>query len=165
MSQGPGSNENAGTTQVVDFGEARSQRLDEKRRKTERIFFKQLLSVYCVTDGENSKQATMRAIDPIDISEDGFSFQVPHNTENPWPTSADRLAIRLYFSQDTYLPVHLKIVNSKPCIENGVRYVRYGCSVDKALSSYSAYQQFVRFLKAYAEHAHKDMGDVTLFYL
>ncbi len=146
--------------QVVDFGEARAQRLDEKRRKTERIFFQHLLGVYSVTGN-----AQMRPIELIEVSEDGCSFQVPFDAAKPWPADSRELPIRLYFSQDTYIPVMLTVVNSRPSIENGTRYVRYGCTVDKTMSSYPAYQQFVKFLALYSEHAHKDKGEVSVFYL
>lgn len=160
MPQEPNENTSPAIHHVVDFEKAREQRLDEKRRKAERIFFKHLLSVYCVV-GESQ----MRPIELIEVSEDGCSFQVPFDPKDPWPNRADDMPIRLYFSQDTYIPIHLKVVNSKPCIDKGVRYIRFGCAVDKSLSSYPAYEQFVKFLKLYSEHAHKDMGDVTVFYL
>jgi hypothetical protein len=145
---------------VVDFNEVRAQRLEEKRRKTERIFFKSLLSVYSVV-GEHA----MRPIELIDVSEDGCSFQIPFDPDRPWPNDMSEIPLRMYFSQDTYLEICVKIQNSRPCIESGARYVRFGCAVDATMKSYPAYQQFVKFLKLYSEHAHKDMGDVTIFYL
>jgi hypothetical protein len=161
MSQRTGNTGESSTKQIVDFNEARAQRMDEKRRKTERIFFKNLLSVYCVTE-----TAKMRPIEILDVSENGCSFQVPFDGDHPWPTDAEReLPIRFYFSQDTYLLVHFKVENARPCISQGARYTRFGCSVDTGLSSYLAYQQFVRFLKMYSEHAHKDAGDVSVFYI
>lgn len=150
-----------GIKSVVDFSEVREQRLDEKRRKTERIFFKQMLGVYCVT----SSASKMKPIEVIDVSENGCSFQVPFDSADANPIDTDDLPIRLYFSQDTYIEVRLKVQNSRPCIDNGARYVRYGCLIDETLSSYPAYQGFVRFLKLYSEHAHKDKGDVSVFYL
>lgn len=144
---------------VVDFKQAREQRLQEKRRKAERIFFKHLLGVYTVTGDQ------MRPIELLDISEDGCSFQVPFDPRKPWPADTNDIPLRLYFSQDTYLPIVVKVENSNPLIDGGVRYVRYGCSVDKSTSSFEAFQQFVRFLKLYAEHAHKDAGNATQFYL
>ncbi len=158
MSQRTG--ESAETEQVVDFTEARAQKLDEKRRKTERIFFKHLLSVYSVTGNDQ-----MRAVELIEVSEEGCSFQVPFDPNRPWPKDENELPIRLYFSQDTYIPIVLRIQNSRSCIDDGRRFMRFGCSVDKSLTSYPAYQQFVKFLKAYSEHSHRDMGDVTVFYL
>jgi len=148
---------------VVDFNEVRAQRLDEKRRKTERLFFKQLLSVYSVAGNSG-----MTPVELVDISEDGLAFQVPYDrtgTAKPWPADTDNVPIRLYFSQDTYLEVYVKIVNSRPAIDRNAAYVRYGCAVDQKTASYAAYQQFVRFLEMYSEHAHKDLGDATVFYL
>ncbi len=145
---------------VIDFGQARAQRLEEKRRKTERIFFKQILGIYSVTNNDDARQ-----IEIVDVSEEGVSFQVPFNSTDPWPKDKSEIPIRLYFSQDTYLPITLQIQNSRPYIENGVRFTRYGCKVDNTLSSYVAYLRFVQFMKTYAEHAHKDTGKVTFFYL
>ena len=147
-------------SQVVDFSEARAQRMDEKRRKTERIFFKHLLGIYCVAESTELKQVEL-----MDVSEEGLSFQIPFSTKDVWPRNEKDIPLRLYFSQDTYLPILLRIQNSRPYIEGGVKYLRFGCAVDKSLSSYEGYLQFVRFLTAYSEHAHKDTGKVTLFYL
>lgn len=145
---------------VVDFNEARNQKLEEKRRTTERIFFKHLLNVYSIVG-----KGGMFPIEFIDVSEDGCSFQVPYNPEKPWPTSTTDVPLRIYFSQDTYLEIHVTIQNSRPSIEDNKRYVRYGCAVDRNLASYEAYVQFVRFLKLYSQQAHKDLGDVSIFYL
>ncbi len=164
MPQGPGKPGNTSDTterQVIDFNQMRAQKLEEKRRKTERIFFKHLLSVYTVIG--NSRQ--MAAIDVIDISEDGIAFQVPFNSEKPWPATSSDIPMRLYFSQDTYLEVLATVVNSRPSIEHGVRYTRYGCQIDQTTSSYPAYQQFVKFMKLYAEQSHKDIGDTSVFFL
>lgn len=160
MTQGPGNTKHTSKQHVIDFNEARAQKMEEKRRTTERIFFKHLLNVYSVVGNGN-----LRPIEFIDMSEEGCSFQVPHDPENPWPTDSKDLPLRIYFSQDTFLEIRANIQNSRPSIENNRRYVRYGCSVDKTTASYTAYQQFVKFLKLYSEHAHKDQGDMTVFYL
>ncbi|MBI3534707.1 MAG: hypothetical protein HY072_04395 [Deltaproteobacteria bacterium] len=147
--------------QVVDFVELRAQKIDEKRRKAERILFQQLLNVYCVTENYG-----LRPIDLVEVSEEGCSFQVPFDQNHLWPKDIkERFVFRLYFSQDTYLPVHVNIANSRPYIDNNGRFTRYGCSVDKTTTTYPAYQQFVKFLKLYSEHAHKDQGNKTVFYI
>jgi hypothetical protein len=146
--------------QVVDFNQARAQKLEEKRRKTERIFFKHLLSVYSVVGDRE-----MMPIEFLDLSEQGCSFQIPYDPANPWPKDANDVPLRIYFSQDTFLEIRVKIQNSRPSIEGNRRYVRYGCAIDTSVSSYEAYAQFVRFLKTYSEHAHKDRGDLTVFYI
>ena len=151
--------QSAEKTKVVDFTQAREQKLEEKRRRTERIFFKNLVSVYSVID-----RGRMLPIELVDVSEDGCAFQVPLNLKNPhpWPQQSYELPIRMYFSQDTYLEILVEIQNSRPVYENDKRYVRYGCSVDKNLTAYPAYQQFVKFLRFYAEHSHKDKGDLSI---
>ena len=144
---------------VVDFTEMREKRLVEKRRNNERVFFKNLLSVFTVTG--NGK---VHPIEVIEVSEEGLSFHVPANQNSSWLGKIPEIPIRLYFSRDTYLEVLVRIVNSRPAIEKGERYTRYGCSVDPETKSYPTYQLFVKFLKLYSENSHKDMGDVTAFY-
>lgn len=145
---------------VIDFSQAREQKLEEKRRKTERIFFTHLLGVYTVTGDRR-----MLPIEVLDLSEEGVAFQVPHESKQPWPTELVEFPLRLYFTQDTYLEIRAKIQNSRPSIDKNQRYTRYGCAVDASTQSYPAYVQFVRFMKLYAEHAHKDLGDISVFYL
>ena len=87
-------------SRVVDFNEVRAQKLEEKRRKTERIFMNHFLGVYCVT-GNNS----MHQIEMVDLSEEGCSFQVPFDGNKPWPAELQDLPVRLYFSQDTSVPI------------------------------------------------------------
>jgi hypothetical protein len=146
--------------QVIDFQSVRTQRLEDKRRKTERIFFQNLLGMYAVGSGEE-----VVPLELIEVSEEGCSFKVPFSSKNPWPKTKDDVPLRMYFSQDTYLQIRVTIKNSKPYIEEGGKYIRYGCEVDKTLSSYQAYCQFVQFLKAYSEHAHQDTGKASFFYL
>ena len=160
MSKNNNSSGNTDTSKVVDFKKIRSEKMEEKRRKTERIFFKTLLGIYTVTE-----ESGLKAVEIMDVSEEGCAFQVPYDSENIWPKSSKEITVRFYFSQDTYLPVTLHIQNSRPYIENGMKYLRYGCKVDQKVSSYQAYKQFVQFLGLYATHSHKDMGSVTHFYL
>ncbi len=144
---------------VVDFREAREQKLELKRRATERVLFRSLLSVYCVAGHDR-----LRAIEVVDVSEDGIGFQVPFDSRNPWPSQGEEVPIRLYFSQDTYIEVQVKIQNSRPGIDHGNRTVRYGCTVDKTLTSYPAFLAFVGFLKAYSVHSREDHGNVSISY-
>lgn len=145
---------------VIDFTQIRNQKMEDKRRKNERVFINNILGVYCVT-GENS----MHQIEMIDLSEGGCAFQVPHNAEKAVPVQETGFPIRLYFNQDTFLEVHANIENSRPSIQNGTRYVRYGCSIDTNTTSYAAYQAFVKFLKIYAEVSKKDKGNVSVFFV
>ncbi len=147
-------------SQVIDFTQIREQKLEEKRRTTERVFFKHLLSVYTVA-GRDS----MFPVDIMDVSDDGIAFQVPFDPQKPWPADLKAFPLRLYFSQDTYMEVHVSIQNSRAAIENHARFLRLGCAIDKTTSSYPAYQSFVHFLKSYCSLAQKDKGGTSIFYL
>lgn len=151
---------NNSENRVINLNEVREQRLEEKRRKTERIFMNQFLGVYCMT-GSNS----MHQIEVVDVSEEGLGFQVPFNAEKPFPITDKNFPIRLYFNQESYLQVYVTIHNSRPVIQNGTRYTRYGCGVDQTTSTFAAYQAFVKFLQVYGEVAQKDNGDVNVFFV
>ncbi|MCC7440687.1 MAG: PilZ domain-containing protein [Bdellovibrionales bacterium] len=146
--------------QVIDFNSKREERLQEKRRKTERIFFKHLLGIYCVTGNSEMQQ-----VEFVDVSEEGCSFQVPFTDNVAGPKEKENIPVRIYFSQDTYLPILVTVQNSAQSIVEGRRYIRYGCSIDTKTATYDAYKQFVKFLHMYAEQAHRDNGKVTFFYL
>jgi hypothetical protein len=153
-------NPHATSGELVDFGKAREQKIEDKRRKTERVFFRNLLGVYCVTAPD-----AMAGVELVDVSEDGVAFQVRFDAKNPWPRDMAELPLRLYFTEESYLEIGVRIQNSRQTIEAGTRMVRYGCTVDKEWSSYEAYLQFVRFLKSYAEHNHRDTGHTKISYL
>jgi hypothetical protein len=149
------------TNRVIDLNEVRTQRLEDKRRKTERVFMNQFLGVYCMT-GDNS----MHQIEIVDVSEEGLGFQVPVDTGKANPIGMKDFPIRLYFNQESYLQVHVTVQNQRSAKgENGTRYTRYGCSVDPSTSTYPAYQAFVKFLKVYGEVSQKDKGDVNVFFV
>ena len=150
--------------QVVDFVAKREQKMEEKRKNAERVFFKNLLSVYCVVG-----QTKMHPVEMIEVSENGCSFQVQMDTgasvKGTGLEQGSDVPLRLYFSQDTFICVNFKVMNMRQSIESGKRYVRFGCAVDSDISTYEAYVQFVRFLKAYSTAATQDRGDVSVFYL
>ena len=147
-------------SQLIDFSQIREKAMGEKRRQAERVFFQRVLGVYCVTG-----KSSLRGIELQDVSEEGLSFRVPFDTKNPWPRESGDLPLRMYFSEDTYLEIRISIENTRDLIEDGVRYVRYGCSVDRSLASYEAYRQFVGFLKLYSEQARRDEGGTSVYYL
>lgn len=147
-------------SRVIDLSEVRNQRLEEKRRKTERVFMNQFLGVYCMT-GNNS----MHQIEIVDVSDEGLGFQVPVNPEKASPITEKNFPIRLYFNQESFLQVHVTIQNTRPAVQNGTRYTRYGCAVDPTTSTFEAYQAFVKFLKVYGEVSQKDKGDVNVFFV
>lgn len=146
--------------QVISFTKAREAKIEEKRRRYERILFKHILGVYCVAEGQG-----LKAVELVDVSTEGLSFQLPSASKN-----LDILAVgkevtfRFYFSQDTFVPVVAKLQNERHCIEDGQKYIRFGCVVDTNSQSYETYRLFVMFLSKYAETAQQDKGDLKFFF-
>lgn len=145
---------------VISFTKARNARIEELRRKYERVLFKQVLGAYAVAEGTG-----LKAIELVDLSLDGLSFQLPAHSKNLDAVETGKeLVFRLYFTQDSYLPVGVKIMNRRDCIENGQTFVRFGCAIDTSLQSYETYKTFVTFLGKYAETCHQDAGDLKFFF-
>ena len=145
---------------VVDFTEYRAQRLEEKRRKNERILINHFLGVYAVSGLDSLYQVEL-----IDLSDGGCSFQVPVDANKPWTEDKKDFTIRLYFSQENFLSVPVSVQNKKTVTVNGHRFTRYGCSVDDSASTYEAYTAFVKFLKSYSAVSEKDSGNVNVFFV
>jgi hypothetical protein len=145
---------------VVDFSRVREKRLEQKKRRTERILCRNMVSVYSTTSG-----GKLFPLDLIEVSEGGCSFQVPADSWSNQLIKNDEIPLRIYFSHDTYLEVFAKIVHSSPSIENNRHHIRYGCNIDKTVKSYSVYKLFVQFLEEYSIQAHKDLGTASAFYI
>lgn len=103
----------------------------------------------------------------IDVSEGGLAIQVPYPTETTmidrvWPRDAMNLPIRLYFSADSFMEVLVDVKNSNPLLENGMKYMRYGCEVIAEQRAYPAWKNFVSFLRTYTEISERDTGNISV---
>ncbi len=141
---------------VIDFSARRADRSAADRRQTERFFLRELVQTFAMI-GDDSE----RAIEVIEASETGIGFRIPYEKRNPFTEALGELTIRLYFGSDTWLPLGLKIVNVQDQVEEGRRYVRYGCSIDQSFTSYGAYLQFIRFIELYLRHARRDRKEAV----
>lgn len=145
---------------VVNLTDVRNERGEEKRRKNERILFKNILGAYCVIEGEG-----LRAIDLVDVSAAGLSFQLPNNSKNlEGLEEGKEFMFRLYLTEETFMPVVVRIANKRKCLEDGEVYVRFGCIVDTELKSYEMFKKFADFLSYYAENCKTDKDNMKLFF-
>ncbi len=140
---------------IINLDQFRNRKQEEKKRRTERIFFDHLVGVYGMTE-----PGKMLRIDLTDVSEEGLGIQVPYDSGRNWPSKSDDVTIRMYFSEDSFMEIQVEVKNTRPTIENGSRYVRYGCLVKPAQRTSGAWQRFVQFLRAFAEISEKDSGNV-----
>lgn len=140
---------------IIQLDKIRNQKAEERKRKTERIFFTQLIGAYGVMSNDR-----LLRIDLVDVSEVGLGFQLPHKEEKIWPNQMDNQKLRFYFSPESYLELSVDIKNSRPVIDGGVRMVRYGAEIHTEQRSYQAWTQFVSFLRSYSDVFERDDGNV-----
>lgn len=129
------------------------------QRRSERIHIKEFLRIYCV-DGR-----TMTPIELLDVSPEGCAFRIDPIASGPDFSKQSKMNLRFYFSKDTYLSLALDVKNVRQEIDEGIRYLICGCTLEQKNSSYSVYLKFIEFLKVYSENAERDVGDVTASYL
>lgn len=143
---------------ILSFETAREEQIERRRRAYERVIFRNVLGVYTVME-----QKGLHAIELVDISEMGLSFQVPRNSDLDLKEGTV-MNMRLYFASDSYLPLRVKVVRTVDAIEEGSPVRQYGCLIDKTLKSYRAIYHFVRFIANCAEHGHEDREHLKIFY-
>jgi hypothetical protein len=147
---------------VINLDQFRNRKSEEKKRKTERIFFHNLVGVYGIT-----QPGKMVPVDLIDVSEGGLAIQVPYPNSTTmadkiWPKDSSNLSIRLYFSPDSFMEVTVDVKNSGPVIDNGSKYVRYGCAINPEQRSFEAWKNFVNFLRSYTDVSERDSGNINV---
>ena len=146
----------------IDFVKKRKENIEKKRRAFERILFKDILGVYTVIDTNDG----IFSIEMIDISKEGCLFQTP------WIPGRDKkfkeeseIPLRMYFTKESFIPVNVIIKRASEHEQGGRAYMRYGCSFDKSVTSFSALNSFIDFLYKFAEHSAIDRGDPKVFFL
>ncbi|MCM2279701.1 MAG: PilZ domain-containing protein [Oligoflexia bacterium] len=144
--------ENSGT-RIVSLTEARAKRVAKERRDFERFFLGEMTQVFCVTE-----TGDLFPIEIVELSQAGCSFRVPFESADKvnLDNTGRFVQLRFYMSRDTYLPVAVKVTNTNPMLEQGFKYVRFGCGVEKELSSYQAYRQLVLFMDAFAKASRRE---------
>jgi len=143
---------------VVNLNSVREEKIEEKRREFERVVFRSNFGVYATL-----KEGELQAIEVVDISEGGMLFQVPENSSFSLKVGKV-VPVRFYISSDSYIPIDIKVVRSFTAIEGGKAMHRYGCLIDKTMTSYGAIYHLVQFITKCAEHGHKDTGGNKIFY-
>ena len=141
--------------EIISLDQFRNRKQEEKKRKTERIFFDHLVGVYAVVN-----PGKMVQVDLTDVSEEGLGIQVPYQSERIWPTQMNDIGLRLYFSAENFMEIQVDIKNTRPVIDGGSRYLRYGCAVKADQKSFSAWSKFISFLKAFSEVSERDSGNI-----
>ncbi len=147
---------------VLDFNKKKADTIEQKRRAFNRIVFQNFLGAYSVIDDNGS----IYPVTMVDIAGDGCSFQVPWNpSKDKKLASGFEVSMRMYFTNQSYLPVILLIRHGKEVLgKDGITYMQYGCEFDKTVPTFEAMQSFIDFIYRFAEHSAIDRGDTKVFF-
>lgn len=151
------------TDKVLDFVAKRNENIEQKRRNFERILFKNFLGAYSVIDQDGGHYE----VELVDVSRTGCLFQVP-TPKNP-PTRSlvkgEEVRMRIYFTQNSFIPLILNVTNIRQTDNEGEAYTQYGCEFDKSMPSFEAMESFIEFLYKFAEFSTVDKGDGRVYFL
>jgi hypothetical protein len=104
----------------------------------------------------------MVPVELIDVSDEGLAIQVPYQSDRHWPKDISNVPIRLYFSAESFMEILVDVKNTRPTIDGGVKYLRYGCEVKKDQKAFEAWARFVGFLKAFSDVSERDSGNISV---
>lgn len=138
-----------GKERIIDLNSYRKNKNEEKRREYERVIFNRVLGVYSFAEKDG-----LTHVEVVDVSYSGLRFREEH-PENPFK-AAQKIALRFYFTPNTYLRVVIEVKRVIPFEENGRSGLEYGCEIDKNTKSYEVINQLVSFMYKYAEVACQD---------
>jgi len=150
---------------VLDFVSKKQQTNEQKRRSFERLLFSNLLGSYTTI---NNEDGVIHPVSLVDISYDGLLFEMSQNPANkkmPYKKDND-LTLRMYFTNDSYMPVVAKIMHGKEVVkEDGTTYWQFGCKFDKETASFPALNSFIEFLYKFSEVSTIDQKTKKVYFL
>lgn len=144
---------------VVRIEELQNQKKDQDRRKYQRVLFNNVLNAYTVIEEKGLLQVQL-----LDISESGIRFQM--GQDYGMFHKGEKIAFRLYFSHNDYIPLAVKIVHRQIPKQDDATLVEYGCAIIEVSAEIRAcIKDLVHFITRYTEVAKDDRGDHQVYFL
>ena len=146
---------------IIDFVSKRKEKIEKKRRRFERVLFREYFSVETAVAMDDKSCP----VDLIDVSPDGCLFRIPDKETPNFAQVGRELTLKIYFADHNYIPVSVSIKRTKKLVERDGRFYReYGCEFDKTLSSFQAMEALVDFVGKLAEHSYSDFGSQKIHF-
>ncbi len=142
---------------IVDLGDFRKNRTEERRREYERVLFNRILGVYSFAE-----KTGLHHVEVMDISFSGVKFReeqpsLPLKVE-------DKVALRFYFTPSSYLRLVVEVKRVKPFKDEEREGLEYGCELDRNTRSYEVIQQLINFMHRYSEIACQDENPPMIWF-
>lgn len=138
---------------VLDMTERREAALTAERRSVKRTILTEFIGGFAVIP-----QQGLQKISIYDISESGLAFDLKLN-EGQFRVG-EEVAVRIYFSQTSYIPVSVKVANIRSIEDEGV--VRFGANFVTGSFNQDAMYHLVKFVEKVGTSLHTDKGDLVV---
>lgn len=138
---------------VFDMTERRQEVIKEERRLVKRTILTEFIGAYAVIPEQGLAKVAI-----YDISEQGMGIDL--ETEYGNFAEGEEVAMRIYLSNDTFLPFVAKVYNVRKVPEEGV--YRHGVAFMKESTDNDALMHFVSFLESVSTSLRTDNGDVVV---
>ena len=142
---------------IIDFVSKRKEKIEKKRRRFERILFRDFFDVETTISVDEEFHHV--PVDLIDVSGEGCLFRVLDKEIPGFAKIGSNLTLKLYFSEQNYIHVSVAIKRTAKFVEkDGSCWREYGCEFDKSSGSFRAMESLVDFLHKFAEYSCTDHG-------
>lgn len=142
---------------IIDLGNYRKNKTEERRREYERVLFNRILGVYSFAE-----KTGLHHVEVVDISYSGIKFR-EDKPQNPLKV-AQKIALRFYFTPSSYLRLVVDVKRVTPFKEDDREGLEYGCTLDKATKSYDVIRQLISFMYKYAEISCQDSNPPMIWF-
>lgn len=138
---------------VLDMTERRQEVIKEERRLVRRTILSEFIGAYAVLPEQGLAKVSI-----FDISDQGMAIDL--DSAMGHFREGEEIAMRIYLSNDTFMPFIVRVYNFREVPEEGV--VRHGVAFLKETMNNDALQYFVRFLESVSASLKTDSGDVVV---
>lgn len=138
---------------ILDMTERRTEVITEERRKVKRTILAEFVGAFVLIPNVG-----LQKVNVFDISESGLSFDL--DFEHGHFNIGEEFAMRLYLSNDTYMPFTVRVTNHREVQDEGVH--RHGVQMLKDSTNQESIKYFVKFLETVTASLQTDKGDRTV---
>lgn len=153
IAQEQASNVNADNQAVLDMTERRQEVLKEERRLVRRTILSEFIGAYAVIPEQGLAKVSI-----YDISEQGMALDLDASLGHF--REGEEVALRIYLSQDTFMPFIARVYNHRHITEEAVH--RHGVAFVKDSINNDALSHFIQFLESVSASLKTDRGDVIV---
>lgn len=153
ISQEQGAQINTDNQAVLDMTERRQEVLTEERRLVRRTILSEFIGAYAVVPEQGLAKVAL-----YDISEQGMAVDLESALGQF--REGEEVALRIYLSQDTFMPFVARVYNCRHIPEEGV--YRHGVAFLKDTINNDALSHFIQFLESVSASLKTDKGDVIV---